>query len=149
MVRAYVLGFVSATVAVLLAGVLWFGAQSNEDDGLLWGDRVYTSKQEFEGYLKSKGLSYKTWAARHEGAGPWEPDEITIGALTLRASIKDRETWVVRLPLAALALVGMTGGALLLLSRLRTVLPELARQPVAFGSAVFTVLLATVIWLGT
>jgi hypothetical protein len=147
--RAYALGFVSAAVAVLLVGVLWFGAQSGQDDGLLWGDKVYTSKQEFEGYLKSRGLSYKTWAARHDGAAPWEPDEINIGAITLRASTETREAWVVRLPLAALALMSLTGGALLLLSRLRSVMPELARRPAAFGSAVFTVLLVTMIWFGT
>jgi hypothetical protein len=144
----YALGFFSAAVAVLLVGVLWFGTPG-EDDGLLWGDKVYTSKQEFEGYLKSKGLSYKTWDARHSGAAPWEPDEITIGALTLRASPETREAWVVRLPLATVALMLAIGGVLLLLSRLRTVMPELARRRVAFVSAVLTVLLVTVIWFGS
>jgi hypothetical protein len=146
--RVYALGFFSAVAAVLLVGVLWLGAPE-EESGLLWGDKVYTEKQEFEGYLKSKGLSYKTWEARHSGAAPWEPDEITIGALTLRASTETREAWVVRLPLAALALMLAIGGVLLLLSRLRSVMPELARRQVAFVSGFLTVLLVTVVWFGT
>ena len=149
MLRAYVLGFLSASLAVLLVGVLWFGAPQDEERGLLWGDRVYTSRDQFDEYLESRGLSYKTWEARHPGQAPWEPNEITIGAITFRASTETREDWVVRLPLAALALMAGTAGALLLLQRLRTVMPELASRPAAFASAVFTVLLVTVIWFGT
>jgi hypothetical protein len=148
--KAYALGFFSAAAAVLLVSVIWFGTgTTSEERGLLWGDTVYTSKYDFEDYLKSKGLSYKTWVARHPGDAPWEPNTITIGAITLRASTETREAWVVRLPLVAIALMLVTGATLLLLRGVRSARPGLASRPVAFLSAVVTVVLAAVIWWGT
>ena len=149
MLKAYAFGFFGAALAVVLVAVILFGTKSSQEPGLLWGDKVYTTRQEFDAYLKSKGLSYKTWAARYPGAAPWEPDEITIGAITVRASTETREAWVVRLPLAAAGLMLATGCALLLLRGLRTAMPSRARGSVAFVSAVLTVLLASVIWFGT
>ena len=147
--RAYAFGFFSAAAAVLVVAVVWFGTQTREEPGLLWGNRVYSSKQDFERYLKTKSLSYKTWVARHPGGAPWEPDQITIGAVTLRASTETREAWVVRLPLAALALIMSVAGTLLLLRALRRVTPRVATRPIAFVTAACTVLLITVIWFGT
>ena len=146
--KAYALGFFSAAVAVLLVAVLWLGT-GKEDQGLLWGGTVYTSKLEFDQYLKSNGLSYKEWAAKHVGRAPWEPDEIQVGAITLRISSEARDAWVVRLPLAAIGLMLLSGLMLLLLRGLREFMPGLATRPVAFVSAVMTVLLVTVIWFGT
>jgi hypothetical protein len=147
--KAYAFGFFSAAAAVLLVAVIWFGTETSPESGLLWGDKVYTSKQGFEGYLKERGLSYKTWSARHSDGAPWDPNKITIGAITLRASTETREAWVVRLPLAALGLMLATGGTLLLMHGLRSARPGLARRPVAFLSAVATVLLVAAIWFGT
>jgi hypothetical protein len=139
--KAYALGFFSAAMAVLLVSVIWFGTGTSDEPGLLWGDKVYSSKYDFGDYLKTKGLSYKTWAARHPDGAPWEPSTITIGAITLRASTETREAWVVRLPLAAIGLMAATGATLLLLRGLRSARPKLASRPVAFLSAVVSVLL--------
>lgn len=148
--KAYALGFFSAAAPVLLVSVIWFGTGTpSQENGLLWGNKVYTSKYDFEDYLKTKGLSYKTWAARHSDRAPWEPNTFTIGAITLRASTQTREAWVVRLPLVAIALMIVTGGTLLLLRAVRSAKPRLASRPLAFLSAVVTVLLAAVIWWGT
>ena len=147
--KAYAFGFFSAAAAVLLVAVIWFGTETSQDPGLLWGDKVYSSKYEFNDYLKPKGLSYKTWAARHPDGAPWEPNKITIGAITLRASEQTREAWVVRLPLAAIGLMVATGGTLLLLRGLRSAKPRFATRPVAFLSAVVTVFMVAAIWWGT
>ncbi|MBA2383481.1 MAG: hypothetical protein H0V68_02300 [Actinobacteria bacterium] len=149
MLKAYVLGFVTAAVAVVLVAVVWLGTEPSPEPGLLWGGKVYRTEQEFKGYLKSKGLSYKVWLAKYPGAAPWEPDEFTIGAITVRASTKAREDWVVRLPLAAIGLMVTTGCVLLLLRLLRSARPRLATGPVAFSSAVLTVLLVAAVWFGT
>ena len=152
--KGYLIGLLSATLAILLVAVIWFGRQPPQEEGLLWGGKVYTSRQEFNGYLKSKGLSYETFVARNPGASPWEPDEFTIGPVTVRASIKTREDWVVWLPLAAIGLMLAIGCALLLWLWLRprlrtvtrTVTPGLARRSAAFFSEVSTVLLVAVIF---
>ena len=148
--KGYLIGLLSATLAVFLVAVIWFGRQPPQEEGLLWGGKVYTSRQEFNGYLKSKGLSYETFVARNPGASPWEPDEFTIGPITVRASTKTREDWVVRLPLAAIGLMLAIGCALLLWLRLRTVTrtvtPGLARRSVAFLGPVSTVVLVAVIY---
>jgi hypothetical protein len=149
MLKAYGLGFLIATVAVVLVAVTPIGLQERQQPGLLWGDRVYSSEQEFKGYLKSKGLSYETWLARNPGAAPWEPDEIAFGFVTVRVSTEARERWVVRLPLVALGLAIATGCALLGLRRVRRVMPSRVRRSVAFVSAALTVLLVVGIWLGT
>jgi hypothetical protein len=149
MFKAYAFGFFSAAAAVLLVAVIWFGTGTTQESGLLWGDKVYTTKQDFDGYLKEKSLSYRTWSARHSNGAPWDPNKITIGAITLRASTETREAWVVRLPLAALGLMLATGATLLLMQALRTARPGIAHRPLAFLSAVATVLLVAVIWFET
>src|SRR5215212_8436546 len=63
------------------------------------------------------------WAARHVGRAPWEPDELTIGAITIRMSTQTRDAWVVRIPLAAIALMLLTGLMFLGLQGLRGVMP--------------------------
>jgi hypothetical protein len=142
--KAYAIGFLSAALAVVLATAIWFGSQPREPSGLLWGDTVYTSKQEFNGYLKSKGLSYQTWVARNPGVAPWEPDEITIGAITTRAPTTALDRPLVRLLLAAGGLILAAGFALLLLQ---------GRSPGPIGSlAVFSAVLAVLagaIWFST
>jgi hypothetical protein len=48
-------------------------------DALRWGDRDFTSQEEFARWLRSRGADYATWEERHPGAAPWE-----------------RETWAAR-----------------------------------------------------
>ena len=150
MLKGYLIGLLSATLAVLLVAVIWFGTQPPQDEGFVWGGKVYTSRQEFNGYLKSKGLSYETFVARNPGASPWEPDEFTLGPITVRASIETREDWVVWLPLASIGLMLAIGCALMLWLRLRTVTrtvtPGLARRSAAFFSEVSTRLLVAVLY---
>jgi hypothetical protein len=148
MLKAYTWGFFSAALAVLLVAAIWLGTQSRQDYALLWGAKVYTSKQEFKGYLKAKGLSYRVWAARYpKAAEPWEPNEVRIGAITLRASTSTRDAWVIRLPLVALTLMLAVGATLLVLRPLRSAMPSAGTRSLAFASAVVTVLLVTAIWL--
>jgi hypothetical protein len=135
-------GFFSAALAVLLVAAVWFTTQPSQELGLLWGGTVYTSKQEFNGYLNSKGLSYKTWVVRNPGVAPWEPR-------TVREATKARQDWTVRVLLAAIGLIVATGCALLLLRGLRTVIPSLAKGWVPVFGAVLAVLLVGVIWVGT
>ena len=42
-----------------------------QPSGLLWGDKVHTSQEEFERFLRSRGRTYEAWAANHPGAAPW------------------------------------------------------------------------------
>jgi hypothetical protein len=144
MLKGYALGFFTAALAVLLVAAIWIGAQPKQEPGLLWGDRVYTSKQEFDGYLKSKGLSYTTWLARNPGAAPWEPEEVTVGAITVHAS-----TNTIQLLLAGLGWTLATFGALLLLRGQRPDSAWLAKGSVALFSTVLAGLLAGAIWFST
>jgi hypothetical protein len=131
--KGYAFGFFSAALAVLLVAAIWIGTRPKHESGLLWGDTVYTSRAQFDGYLKSKGLSYKTWLARNPGAAPWEPEAITVGAITLRAS-----TRTLQLVLAVVGWLLATLGAILLL-----------RQGFAKGfAAIFSVVLAGVLFAG-
>lgn len=142
--KAYAFGFFSAALAVLLVAAIWVGTQPKQEAGLLWGDTVYTSKQEFNGYLKSKGLSYKTWVARNPGAAPWEPEEFSVGAITVQASAR-----TVQLMLAGIGWMLATLGALLLLRGGRPGTPGFAKGSVALFSTVLAGLLAGGIWLST
>jgi hypothetical protein len=144
MLKGYALGFFTAALAVLLVAAIWIAAQPKQEPGLLWGDTVYTSKQEFDGYLKSKGLTYKTWLARNPGAAPWEPEEVTVGAITVRAS-----TNTIQLLLAGLGWTLATFGALLLLRGQRPDSAWLAKGSVALFSTVLAGLLAGAIWFST
>ena len=130
MLKAYTTGFVIAALAVLVVSFIWLSAQPPPEPGLLWGNNVYTTKQQFEGYLKWKGLSYKTWVAKNPNAAPWEPGELTVGAITVRATTQTRDTWVIRGPLAALGLMLAATGTLLLL---RWLVPVI-RRPVPRGA---------------
>jgi hypothetical protein len=140
--KAYALDFVSAALAVLLVAVIVFATQPKQEHGLMWAGAVYSSKQEFKGFLKSKGLSYKTWVVRNPGVAPWEPD-------TALEATKARWDRVDRLLLAAIGLIVATGCALVLSQELRTVRPLLVRASVALVGAVLTGLLVVVIWFGT
>ena len=144
MLKGYALGFFTAALAVLLVAAIWVGTQPKQEAGLLWGDKVYTSKQEFDGYLKEKGLSYKTWLARNPGAAPWEPEEVTVGAITVRAS-----THTLQLLLAGVGWMLATIGALLLLRGQRPDMGGLAKGSVALFSTVLAGVLAGAIWFST
>ena len=54
-VKAYTIGFIGATLAVLVAAGIWLALQPREEAGLRWGGSVYTSKQEFDVYLRRRG----------------------------------------------------------------------------------------------
>jgi hypothetical protein len=144
MLKGYALGFFTAALAVLLVAAIWVGTQPKQEPGLLWGDKIYTSKQEFDGYLEQKGLSYKLWLARNPGAAPWEPEEVTVGAITIRAS-----TRTVQLLLAGVGWLLATAGALLLLRGQRPEMAGLAKGSVALFSTVLAGLLAGAIWFST
>ena len=83
-----------------------------QETGLRWGGTVYTSKQEFNVYLRSKGLSYRIWLARNPGVAPWEPSaggaasvpnaETSRPTTTGRSKLRAVEDWVARLPLSTL-----------------------------------------------
>jgi hypothetical protein len=142
--KGYAFGFFSAALAVLLVAGIWVGTQPKQESGLLWGDTVYTSKQQFDGYLKSKGLSYKTWVARNPGAAPWEPESVTVGAITVRAS-----TRTIQLLLAAVGWLLATVGAMLLLRRGSSGGPGVEKGSVALFSAVLASVLFAGIWYTT
>ena len=144
MLKGYALGFFTAALAVLLVAAIWVGTQPKQEPGLLWGDKIYTSQQEFNGYLDSKGLSYEVWLARNPGAAPWEPEEVTVGAITIRAS-----TRTVQLLLAGVGWLLATVGALLLLRGQRPEMAGLAKGSVALFSTVLAGVLAGAIWFST
>lgn len=143
MVRAYAFGVFTAALIVVVVAALWFGVQPKENDGLLWGNNVYSSKQEFNGYLKSKGLSYKTWLARNPGVAPWEPDTFRLGAITVEASEKK-----VQLIAAVVAWLLATCGAVLLLRNSGTT-SRFERTAAALFSTVLAVVLVAGFWYGT
>ena len=81
----------------------------------MWGDTVYTSKQEFNGYLKAKGLSYGAWLERNPGVAPWEP-----GGPHDQASPsppQSIENWLSGFPLPPIVGLLAISAALLLLNR--------------------------------
>ena len=139
--KAYAYQFVGAVAAVVLGVAIWFLVHPQQEPGLLWGGTVYTTEEQFKGYLKSKGLSYKNWLAKYPGAAPWEPDLPATAAPSganarqeaTPATIGDSDDdWTGRLRLAAV--VGLIAAfactLLLLLSRLRHVW-EVARLRIA------------------
>lgn len=110
--KDYAVGLLAGLVLALAVAVLYVATQPKEETGLHWGNKVYTSKQEFKGYLKSKGLSYKTWLARNPGAAPWEP------AVERQAAAADSSSRSPLLP-AALGLLLGAGCTLLEFRRRR------------------------------
>jgi hypothetical protein len=128
-VKAYAIPFVGAVSATLLGVAIWAFVQPQQEPGLLWGGKVYTTEAEFKGYLKSKGLSYKVWLARYPGAAPWEPDVRAKPApsgtksgreAALAPSREPHDDWAGRLQLALLGALVASGCTLsLLLWRLR------------------------------
>ena len=143
--KAYALGLFTAALALALVATIWIGTQPRQEPGLVWGGAVYTSKEEFNVYLKSKGLSYKTWVARNPDAAPWEADTISIGAITVRVSARGDS--VMRLFLVAIGLLLAIGTALLLLGRQNPVLVRFAGGSVVFFS-VFSAVVLLAIWFG-
>jgi hypothetical protein len=123
--KAYAIGFLGAVLAVGLAAAIVVATQPEQKPGLVWGTTTYTSKEQFKGYLKSKGLSYKTWLARNPGAAPWEPvprtqvkgaDHTEDDGRTTRQVVED---WATDLPLTPLVAI-LAGGATLILVRRRS-----------------------------
>ena len=136
MLRAYAIGLFGAVVVILVVAGIWFVTQPKQEPGLVWGGTVYSSKAEFKGYLREKGLSYKLWLARNPGAAPWEPDvgsEATpvpasgSSRVALSPAPKAGRDSATELPLTTLGI--LAAAALLLLLRLpRPALPRLARE---------------------
>ena len=145
MLKAYALGLFTAALALALVATIWIGTQPRQEPGLVWGGAVYTSKEDFNVYLKSKGLSYKTWVARNPDAAPWEADTVSIGAITVRVSARGDS--VMRLLLVAIGLLLAIGTALLLLGRQNPVLVRFAGGSVVFFS-VFSAVVLLAIWFG-
>jgi hypothetical protein len=125
MLKAYAIGFFGAVLALGLATAIWLATQPEQKPSLVWGTTTYTSKEQFKGYLKSKGLSYKTWLARNPGAAPWEPvprtqvkgaDHTEDDGRTTRQVVED---WATDLPLTPLVAI-LAGGATLILVRRRS-----------------------------
>jgi hypothetical protein len=150
--KAYAIGFLGAVLAIAVAGGIWLVTRPAEEPGLVWGGTVYSSKQEFTGYLKSKGLSYKTWLARNPGVAPWEPaarPQETVATTASPGRTPERSATPARedegpassLPLTRIGLIAATVGALLLLLRMpHPALPRVprgstARATVRFRSA--------------
>ena len=75
MLKHFLSGFFAALGALMVGVAIWFGAQSLDRPRLVWAGSAYASKEEFQLYLKSNGLSYRTWLRRHPGLAPWEPGE--------------------------------------------------------------------------
>ena len=123
MLKAYAIGFLGAVLAVGLAAAIVLATQPEQKPGLVWGTTTYTSKEEFSGYLKSKGLSYKVWLARNPGAAPWEPTPRARVKGATHTATRDRTTrevvedWVAGVPLTPLVVILATGATLVLLRR--------------------------------
>jgi hypothetical protein len=121
--KAYAIGFLGAVLAVGLAAAIVVATQPEQKSGLVWGATTYTSKEQFSGYLKSKGLSYKAWLARNPGAAPWEPTPRAEVKGATHTATRDRTTrevvedWATALPLAPLAVILATGATLILVRR--------------------------------
>ncbi len=133
--KSYAVGLLVGLVLALMVTGIYLATEPQEEAGLLWGGTVYSSKEEFNGYLRSKGLSYKVWLARNPGAAPWEPAAAASkgsratgsrGA-ALPSPRRLAEDGAARLPLAVIALMLATGCGLLLL--VRGLRPVLARVP--------------------
>jgi hypothetical protein len=124
MLKTYAVGVLGGLVLALAVAGVYVATEPKQEAGLLWGGIVYDSKQEFNGYLKSKGLSYKVWLQRNPGVAPWEPNVQTSVEPSTGTSSS-------RLPLTVIGLMLATGLALLLV--LRQARPVLARVPTAIG----------------
>ena len=117
MLKAYSIGFFGAVLAIVVVAAILLVMQPSNEPGLTWGGTVYTSKEEFQGYLKAKGLSYKTWLARNPGAAPWEPEPKPARAAQPAPKEPDGENWSNRLPLTTFGLMLAGACAILLLLR--------------------------------
>ena len=132
MAKDYVVGLLGGLVLALAVAVLYVATEPKEETGLAWGNKVYTSKQEFKGYLKSKGLSYKIWLARNPGAAPWEP------AVEPRASAAaDRSSRSPLLPAAFGMVLGAVCSFLLVRRRSREAIAGLVGGLAAHSSERF------------
>lgn len=79
MLKTFAAGFLGAVAGLMVAAAVWFAViQPLDRPGLVWGGSVYNSKQEFNLYLRSKGLIYATWLNRNPGVAPWEPGERAV-----------------------------------------------------------------------
>ena len=125
MLKTYAVGLLGGLVLALAVAGVYVATEPKQEAGLLWGGIVYDSKQEFNGYLKSKGLSYKVWLQRNPGVAPWEPN--------VQASAEPAtDPSPSRLPLAVHR--SHAGDRLLAPARLAAGPPVLARVPTAIGA---------------
>jgi hypothetical protein len=115
--RSFTAGFLGALCAVLVGAAIWMAAHPAAPSGLLWGGTVYTTKPEFQAYLRTRGLSYATWLKRNPGVAPWEPHRRVPAATPRDRALVDADDWKTGLLLAANALV-LALVAVLLLDRL-------------------------------
>ncbi len=134
MLKAYSIGFFGAVLAVAVAAAIWLATQPGQETGLVWGDKTYTSKQQFNGYLKSRGLSYKVWLTRNPGVAPWEQAPARAAAAVTDTETRHErntrqvvEDWATGLPLVPIGIILAAGCSLLLF--VRTLRPILARAP--------------------
>jgi hypothetical protein len=139
--KAYAIGFLGAVLVVAIAVAVVNPLRTEEQSGLRWAGTVYTSKADFQGYLKSKGLSYETWLARNPGAAPWEPEPARRVAARKAAPAGERAAraptaepddvlvpWPGWWPLAAAA-AALAGASALLVSRGGLQAPTLRIRP--------------------
>ena len=73
MLKPFLSGFFAALGTLMVGAAIWFAVQSLDRPRLVWAGSAYASKEEFQLYLRSNGLSYRTWLRRHPGLAPWEP----------------------------------------------------------------------------
>jgi hypothetical protein len=124
MLKTYAVGLLAGLVLALAVAGVYVATEPDQETGLLWGGIVYDSKQEFNGYLKSKGLSYKIWLQRNPGVAPWEPS-------TQASSEPSTRLRSPRVPLAVILVAVASGFAFLLVAR--QMRPVLARVPAGIG----------------
>lgn len=97
---------------------------TSQATGIVWADRVFPTKHDFEGWLKSRGASYEAWSARHPAAArAFEPVGAS-GTAAGPAQTQDHSTLAVGLVIVSVL------GLLALLSalRLRSPRPAYARR---------------------
>jgi hypothetical protein len=133
--KAYAVGLLGGLVLALVVAGIYVATEPEPERGLRWGDTVYTSRAEFDAYLRSRGLSYKVWLTRNPGVAPWEPavegSEAAPGTSARVAApgpVTDEDGR--RLPVAFAGLMLAIGcGLLLLVHGLRTVVARAQAPP--------------------
>jgi hypothetical protein len=132
--KAYAVGLLGGLVLALVVAGIYVATEPEPERGLRWGDTVYTSRADFNEYLRSRGLSYKVWLARNPGVAPWEPAvgsqaaQGTSARVAAPGAVTDDDGR--RLPVAVAGLMLAIGcGLLLLIHGLRTVVARAQAPP--------------------